>query len=64
VEVNGTLKARRDARRGVFNDQAARRINLQVRRSGQVHIRVRLAARHLVAAENTALKKTRSGPLA
>jgi hypothetical protein len=47
-----------DAHRGVFNDQAARRINLQMRRSGQLHIRVRLAARHLVAAKNAAFRNS------
>lgn len=49
--------ARRDTHSGVFHHQAAGRVDLQMGGSDQVHIGVRLAARHLVAAENAAFKK-------
>ena len=46
-----------DAYRGVFDHQATGGVDLQMRSSGQVHIGVRLAARHLMTAENAAFKK-------
>ncbi len=54
---------RRDAHGGVFHHQAARRVDLQMGGSSQVHIRVRLAARHLMPAENAACKKVNQAHL-